>query len=485
MVLGIWGIRDMGTFALHVTESPFPLKVCYVDYMVRLVLPHNPDEGPKGKMVGSPRWLPESSTGRIEAGKNAVFWLTVHVPPDASPGEYKGKLTLTIWKSSADPQNVEIPFTVEVLPFKLPRANVAFGMYYYKNIPHGRYRSAELEKKYFEDMAAHGHTSGTMSGRMHDEQGNIKKGTPTEHFIDTMLQTGLLHKDIPVIYNTNLPTDPQKLRAAGCQLRTFAKSKGWPELLLYGIDEPGQRGADLSGFEVMEPVRAGLRTVTAISGQHTGKYGKYLDVWVVLENTLSPATQELARKMGAELWTYSCGGGRSSEMNIPYERFYAGLFTWLTRAKGNFIWAYINNPKQPPFARLGWEQNRSSTHTSFVMPSDTGPIASVGWEARREGIEDYRYLQLLQELIRKNPYHPSATKAKGWLRRLHNRVSPLMKSNRTPWQWQVLNPEVRCAFTFDNQIFFYPAIDVQPSNYSILRRQCGELIIELMAEREQ
>ena len=98
--------------------------------------------------------MPEgSSFEKIDPGTTRVFWLTFYAAKDAKPGVHKGKI-----KISADGRDAtEVDLSVEVLPFVLPRADIAFGMYYYAVSRLQRDRT--YQKRAFRDMAAHGMTS--------------------------------------------------------------------------------------------------------------------------------------------------------------------------------------------------------------------------------------------------------------------------------------------------------------------------------------
>ena len=120
---------------------------------------------------------------------------------------------------------------------------------------------------------------------------------------------------------------------------------------------------------------------------------------------------KLAEEKNAEIWTYDCyirGHGNSTRA-----RFYTGLYTWALDLKGNFYWCYTEN--------FTWEGDRNSTHT-LVLASDSGPVPSVQWEARREGVEDYRLLRLLESYIAAKPHHPKAIEASQWLDEIRGRV---------------------------------------------------------------
>ena len=49
-------------------------------------------------------------------------------------------------------------------------------------------------------------------------------------------------------------------------------------------------------------------------------------------------------------------------------------------------------------------------------------MPTTGWEARREGVDDYRYLQMLEDSINAKPDDPLAMEAAVWLARLRSRV---------------------------------------------------------------
>jgi hypothetical protein len=75
---------------------------------------------------------------------------------------------------------------------------------------------------------------------------------------------------------------------------------------------------------------------------------------------------------------------------------YAGFVTFGHGYGGNWLWAYVHNAGatldargRPPRERPKW---------GVVLPGPGGPIPTVLWEARREGVDDYRYLLTLRTL---------------------------------------------------------------------------------------
>lgn len=69
-----------------------------------------------------------------------------------------------------------------------------------------------------------------------------------------------------------------------------------------------------------------------------------------------------------------------------------------------------------------------------VQPSRYGPVSSVGWEAGREGIEDYRYLRQIEKICREAP-GAVADEARRWLTSLRERVveTAIDRTPEHPW----------------------------------------------------
>ncbi len=83
-------------------------------------------------------------------------------------------------------------------------------------------------------------------------------------------------------------------------------------------------------------------------------------------------------------------------------RYYAGIHLYLTDLAGIFPHVYYHNNGSDPFDDL---DNAPTTpgfsHTremGAVYPTQQGPMSTIEWEALREGVDDYRYLQLWKSL---------------------------------------------------------------------------------------
>ena len=129
-------------------------------------------------------------------GQSRQFWLTVHVPDDARPGEYVGKVTVTA--DGAPPTRVPLRF--RVFPFNLrePR-DVALGMY--DILWSAEATDAGFPRRRMADMRAHGMTTVAYCGRL-DASMEIQGGRAAVKFDGT----GGLEQGLDAYRDTSFPT---------------------------------------------------------------------------------------------------------------------------------------------------------------------------------------------------------------------------------------------------------------------------------------
>jgi len=471
LVLGIWGLRDAGMVTLEVEESEFPIDIMTVEFHERAV-PPAPIEG--GRRLGIPYWLPRQATSRLEAGKNTVYWLTVHVPEGTEAGVYEGKLSLFLHERGRVDSHydrhqlpcVQLPFSIKVLPLSLPPAEIAYGMYFRPLFLDKIYQEKRLMRLYYQDMAAHGHTSATVYApdSICDENGELQlEGKRTTEIIEEMLADRLIRPDIPVMLLGGISDlDETAAKKFATSLKTECQRQGWPELLLYAPDEPaytGERGQScIEGFNRLQRFRPDNRLITAISADSARYFAKQLDVWVVHNGGIDTELKMLAQEVGAEMWTYDC---QHRGTNPTFNRFYPGLYTWVLGLKGNFLWCYTD------YQMFGWEKERY-TPFNYVLPSFSGPVSSVGWETRREGIKDYRYLCALEKLLSEHSGSQAAEEAQTWLEKLQNRVRWNTHADRPP-----------TVERWDERDLYSQCPEISPAEFSQIRAKIIEFILAL------
>jgi hypothetical protein len=328
-----------------------------------------------------------------------------------------------------------------------------------------RYTQPELMKAYWHDMARHGMTSVswymyTGSGGLIDNEGKPK---PLENHQSVMMladmkEAGLIWPDIPILLlSSNLGKYPDAAKV----IRDEFKVRELPELLIYGWDEPPVNEKARMSFEALQPIRPHMRITTAISDYAAAAYADLIDVWIVNGGRITPEIRTLAAKKGAELWTYDCNiRGRG---NGTRARFYAGLYSWALNLKGNFHWCYAEH--------WTWEGDRNAIH-SFVLPSESGPVPSVAWEARREGVEDYRLLRLLEARIAATPNAEKAKGAKQWLDEVRARVN-----------WDLIQGMPKSVYPWDGAEVYPMCPNFEPAALSRIRNRAIDYIVALPARQ--
>ena len=233
------------------------------------------------------------------------------------------------------------------------------------------------------------------------------------HYLDLADQAGFTHPDIPWLWlfgaswdsvedgKKVTATSESKTRDVGW-LKAEVRKRGWPELILYGADEPKYplpelRTRFLPWREI--PIRVG----TAMASDAAYGHADLHDVWIVHCNVLTPEIRDEAKRMGAQVWMYSCATLPSQTLR---QRYLAGIFTWSNRLLGSYIW------QDAGLYRQFWWQDSVKT-----------PTPMIGWETRREGVDDYRYLQMLEDCIAARPDDVIAIEAAAWLETLRVRYN--------------------------------------------------------------
>ena len=414
----------------------------------------------------------------VPEGDVLQYAVRVRVPNDYScpPGV---KLTLLV--SVDGKPGPRVPVALRVLPFRLPPANATFFMYYSDSYLPKDVASAAHQAMYYRDMAEHGMNSvslyvvpekkeedGTFTIDLHHDY-RYKPGDPRyalgiSERLAQMRAAGLLSAHRPVVlisgggglYNWGCFRDVASIRS----LLDYQKRMNWPPLLFYVHDEPNnEKRVEYvrSAFENKYAKAPEARTVTAIGDYGIEHVGHLYDVWIASVSSINEAMIERARKSGKELWAYDC---RHRGQRPKVDRYLCGLFTWRTGIAGLGQWAY--------YSRKKLMKNEDGSYAVpqkwdewYMIASDDGPIGTVGWEARREGVEDYRYLALLERIARAQD-GPTARRARALLAEARQ-LARVDSFAGAPRDW-------RYIWDFD------PAPKLTAAKMNWLREQMGEVL---------
>lgn len=360
-------------------------------------------------------------------GTTSYFWLTLHASEHAAPGRHAGRIRI----QPAGRLPVELDLEVTVRPFKLERARIAFAQCLY-HIYYQRHnylpefaQNLEWYGKIFRDMAEHSLTSVISLGSGERSWAIDWSKRPPEndtfaHLLPMATAMGLASPGVPMITDSQTRDGPDLRLNFDRRLTVEQKNdavdwyeaerlkRGWPELICYARDEPHYpEQAALVRGESGEFRDVRMRLATSMNANAAYGLGDIHDIWIVFAGQVTPEMIREARRMGAEVWSYTCRMYAAEPLRV---RHYAGLYTWAYRLKG-----------QEVFAHYAFQYYKNI----WVREGDERPMPMVGWETRREGIDDYRYLQMLEDCVAANPDLPPAVEAREWMERLRARVMPV------------------------------------------------------------
>ena len=346
---------------------------------------------------------PGGDVRRLLEGRTVNFWLTFHASPRTPAAMHHGQIRVEV---EGRPVTV-LDLEVRVRPFVLHRPRISIGIYY----PQGRgWVSDAWWMAVCRDMAEHGQTAVTLYDYEPWWRG-AADGTGLLRYLRVAEPTGLVHSDIPWIWlyggGWDATVDGKKITGVEARVRAAAWARGacddggFPEMVFYGWDEPHYPWPALR--EQFRPWRdVPMRISNAMSASATYGHGDVHDVWIVHCPVVTSQMRAEAARMGAQLWMYSCAI-RSWE--LLRERYLAGIFTWSHRLLGSYLWA------GPAYTQHWW------------LPGGDRPLPMAGWETRREGVDDYRYLQMLEDCIADDPDRMLAVEAAGWLETIRRRYT--------------------------------------------------------------
>lgn len=350
-----------------------------------------------------PIYLFPNEETRVAEGETKTWWLTVHAPKGQAPGSYRGRILIS---AEGAPEHA-LDLTVEVLPINLSAPEVTYGMFYRHFEQVEGFRTEEMFLRAAKDMAAHGMNS--ISLYTHLERPAAEGGWVTDLDYDSersyslnrqlriFEEAGLLVAGHPLLllpshggndtihnYMATLPVLIEK-----------QQKSGWPEFLILLFDEVSHK------FHQWEALDREMAKIAAVRKEYPdltfrttstapGEKSHYFDV--IIRGDKMP---------GKEMWTYNCTWNGAIPVN---DRYFAGYYTWSEGLLGNWQWCYsegrrleLTESGELDFGALSAYVD--PLYNNYVLPAEKFNIPTIGWEARRSGVDDYRYLQTLREAL--------------------------------------------------------------------------------------
>jgi hypothetical protein len=441
------------------------------------VVRHLPTRSLEGLMYRiTPRYLVNASQVSLPAGFTRQIWLTLRVPTDARPGEYRGQLTVRLPKAPA----IKAPITLRVLPFTLQEADFLCGFWGIEpdvpsGGPPGEPLTGEaydaLQRQVFAVFLERGFTSFTggppIEFRGLDDSGQpVLDFTAADKFIAEAKQAGyhsefnnyggLVVSGLYDIYDYTkgetgaaleakygLPYE-EIVRRVWAAVEAHAAEHAWLPFSYHLCDETRtieKAQEQLEFMRLLKRASPWLRTTGSysVSFAPTARRSAPLAATVpraTLQDPLELALQGFfgaldisilndhddlvmakARELGKRVYIYNQGR----------DRYSFGLYQWSERAKGiggRYEWI--------SFIRHGYEYfdlDGREPDPSAIFFASEGLRPSLMLERCAEGMNDFRYLQTLDFWISQiGPSAPdrakqAAAEARAFLNSLSDRIA--------------------------------------------------------------
>ena len=328
-------------------------------------------------------WSPKLgyAFANIPSYTSKQFVIIIKIPDNIEAGIYSSTVTIS-------PENLPSKsFTIdlEVLPFKLEKANKEFIIYLRGRLTgtSNDYVGIERFDKQIKDIKDHGFNGVCLYGENNFEAYQQKIQIVKNHSMDGML--------IFTPYSTDL--------------RTLLEENGH-EPYFYGVDEPYNNERLKRHIQKSIDIHeSGGKVITAITKTYADRL-EDLDDSIYdhfAESTYEPldfANLSFSPE-GIDYFHSLINGTATKDHNQTYywqimqedpriNRHLAGFFLWLTDLDGIFPYVYQHIKNNPYDDFDEWHKNLRDHLVTY--PSQEGPVPTIQWEALREGIDDIRYL---------------------------------------------------------------------------------------------
>jgi Domain of unknown function (DUF4091) len=401
---------------------------------------NSPNRQKEDLLRPAPAWFPdylsEDQQCSVRKGNRKAVYLTIEIPRETPPGEYRATITATAGGTGAS-----VPLVLQVYPLTLPQERHVWVTEWFSTSAfrkHHQLNSSDDEhfyrmlKVYAENMAEHRQNvfrvglESVECRRMADGKLQFdfsRFDRLAQVFWDTgrmdLLETGFIAQfgkggwsgSEIVLGNFSVKDAngqsasvsgeeflPQFLPAFVIHLR----AKGWLAKTVFHIcDEPSDHNimAWRNASEFLHRLAPELRRIDAIETPHC--LGA-LEIWVPKLDHLATwhDAYEAAQRQGNELWFYTVGifqGGSLLNKTVDVPLIETRLMHWLNyryNLRGYLHWgfnAWTDDPINAPGQHRGdgWH----------VYPKKDGLLNSVRWEQMRNGLQDYECLWLLENQI--------------------------------------------------------------------------------------
>jgi len=406
--------------------------------------------------------VPVAAPFDLPAGETWAAWVDVHVPIDATPGQYRGTLTAT----ASGQDSVDVAIALTVWPFVMPQEKtVATSFGFSFNLPrrfHGGPEDEQSEnydailQRYWQLMHDYRidptHLPGSVSFGLDDDGGVVEPDWSEYEAAVGPFLDGSYFDDGEPITRFNVGhfrpgggqgefTDAQWGEAAHLFSQHLDELGWWERGYVYSTDEPYYNGGDATYEQIHSDV--GLLAEHAplwdghvlVTSPYNAIVDGDIDIWCPVtpmydEWFFGPLYEgrelyEDRLAIGEDLWFYVCNAnfppyaGYDIDTTLGYEPRMVKWGTWYEGATGFLFWRVNYWIDDDPwniwanfehfgdmFGRNGdgvllYPGDHDGTSAPLGSPDGVnvdGPIASYRLAQIRDGLEDWELFILAEDL---------------------------------------------------------------------------------------
>jgi hypothetical protein len=423
ITFSLYPLQNLGTVKISVTDlksakeiiSKDKIRIGYVESV------HETVGLPEGKFLNLPTLIRPGNQVKVEAGKCQRFWLTLRIDDDVLPGGYKGKITIS-------PQyglETSFPLEVSVAPISLeniPGIDYFMLMTYEFTELTMPWTSEEKEKIYksacnvLKDYQEHGMT--TLCLHSPFVPITNENGTPNLEDIFGALRAakeigfkGRIIWYMGHLIQTSKPKHPGNIMSFDKEIHLprlkyivetvskYAKEHGYPDVIFLPIDEPGDSYQDFQNKrQAITPLL--LKAIKDLGAQNmlTSGYDKrFKPVDFLCSGEMKKEDLVAAHQSGSVYWLYN-NDVTTKCLNPAYARYIYGYYTWMNQVDGMSSWTFQNTQNA---SGLPTKADVPGRDIYLAYPDPNGPMATLKWEAIKEGIDDHKLMYQLVKRIQK------------------------------------------------------------------------------------
>ena len=463
---------------------------CYWEWYIYVT--HNPpaNKDPRTYLRKAPAFFPDAF---LEEKKIAIrdewtqpLWVSVKVPKDARPGQYRGSIQARLTDRDGQAQRLDIPVSLTVWPFELPdMCHLHHTEWFFPEALCEYYGIQESSEEYWHwidraarDMAAH--KQDMILTRFQKLVRITRRGDGSfaldfshlDRWIQTFKDAGIVWIEgghiarrsagwesdfawlrFPVHDEAGAPIDTSRAAMSEDEFTpmveallkgTYAhlKQKGWHEQYVQHIADEPIPCNEASWCRISAMVKQWLPQVRRIDAVMAGGLEGSVELRV-------PQIQEIAGPSTfahpEELWCYVCLAPQGVYPNrfLDYPSIRNRIIFWLCWSlglKGFLHWGYnawrawqgcpVSIRVSPWTDATGasiYCQDRTPLPAGdphIVYPGKESICSSIRWETVRKGFEDFEYLYLLQELAGAAAGGEAREEAEALLERVRTEIAP-------------------------------------------------------------